>query len=129
MARKKILLTDDDAVFVDAVKAVLETQFDIVTASNGKEALEQVANEKPDLIVLDVMMDHISEGFDVARKIKGDPATREIPVVMLTGVDQVFNYRMEVDDNYVPHDRYLEKPVEPDELLNVINEVIAGQSS
>jgi CheY-like chemotaxis protein len=129
MARKKILLTDDDAVFVEAVKAVLESRYDVVTASNGKEALEQVAREKPDVIVLDVMMEHLSEGFDIARKLKGDESTSSIPVIMLTGVEEVYNYRMEVQDSFVPHDKYLEKPVEPEKLLAAIEEVIASQDS
>jgi CheY-like chemotaxis protein len=129
MPKKKILLADDDPVFVEAVKAVLESRYDIVTASNGKEALEQIAREKPDVVVLDVMMDHLSEGFEVARKIKGDENTANIPVIMLTGVDEVYNYRMEVQDSYVPHDRYLEKPVEPEKLLAVIEEVITSQDA
>lgn len=129
MAKKKILLTDDDPVFVEAVKAVLESRYDVVTASNGKEALEQVAREKPDVVVLDVMMEHLSEGFDVARKLKADESTSSIPVIMLTGVEEVYNYRMEVQDEFVPHDKYLEKPVEPEKLLAVIEEVIASQDS
>jgi CheY-like chemotaxis protein len=129
MAKKKILLTDDDPVFVEAAKAVLESQYDVVTASNGKEALEQVAREKPDVIVLDVMMEHLSEGFDVARKLKTDESTSSIPVIMLTGVEEVYNYRMEVQDSFVPHDKYLEKPVEPQKLLATIEEVIASKDS
>jgi len=129
MARKKILLTDDDPVFVEAVSAILETRFDIVTASNGTEALEQVAREKPDLVVLDVMMDHLSEGFDIARKLKSDPETKELPVIMLTGVDAVYNYRMEVQESFVPHDRFLEKPIEPEELLAVIEELLSAHGS
>ncbi len=123
------MLTDDDPVFVEAVSAILETRFDIVTASNGTEALEQVAREKPDLVVLDVMMDHLSEGFDIARKLKSDPETKELPVIMLTGVDAVYNYRMEVQESFVPHDRFLEKPIEPEELLAVIEELLSAHGS
>lgn len=127
MPKKKVLLTDDDPVFVEAVTAVLESRFDIVTASNGKEALEQIAKERPDVVVLDVMMDHLSEGFEVAREIKGNSETADIPVIMLTAVDRVYNYRMEVDSSYVPHDRYLEKPVDPEKLVAVIDEVLAAR--
>lgn len=126
--RKKILLVDDDPVFVEAVSAVLETRYDIRIAFNGTEALEAISREKPDVIVLDVMMDHLSEGFEVARKIKSDVETRNVPVIMLTAVDRVYNYRMEVEETYVPHDRYLEKPVEAQELLAVIDEVIAEEA-
>ena len=129
MPRKKILLADDDDVFVEAVSAVLESRYDVITASNGSEALERVAREKPDVVILDVMMDHLSEGFDVARKIKSDPETASIPVIMLTGVDRVYDYRMEIDETYVPHDRFLQKPVEPEDLLAVIEEILATRES
>ena len=78
----------------------------------------------PDLIVLDAMMEHISEGFDVARKLRTNDDTKEIPIIMLTGVDEVYNYRMEIDESWVPNDRYLEKPVSPPELLTHIDELL-----
>ena len=129
MTRKKVLFANDDVVYIEAVSAVLETRFDVVTAINGTQALEKAARELPDVIVLDVMMDHLSEGFDVARQLKSDPLTRGIPLIMLTAVDEVYNYRMEVEEAYVPFDRYLEKPVEPNQLLAVIDEMIAAPVS
>jgi CheY-like chemotaxis protein len=83
-----------------------------------------IGEERPDLVILDVMMDHLSEGFDVARKLKKDPATADLPIIMLTGVDQVYNVRMEVDESWVPCERYLEKPVAPDVLLGHVAEVL-----
>jgi CheY-like chemotaxis protein len=117
MAEKSILLVDDDSVFLEAMSAILESDYRIRTAVNGKEAHQRIQEESPDLIVLDVMMDYLSEGFDVARQLRGNPATRSIPIIMLTGVDQMYNYRMEVDESWVPCDRYLEKPVSPARLL------------
>ncbi len=127
MGKRRVLIVDDDAVFVDALSAVLESRFDVMTAANGTEALAGIADSKPDVVLLDVMMDHLSEGFEVARRIKDDPATCHIPVIMLTAVDEVYNFRMEVEESYVPHDRYLEKPVEPERLLEVIDEVLVAQ--
>ncbi len=127
MVREKVLVVDDDAVFVDALSAVLESRFDVMTAANGTEALARIADDKPDVVLLDVMMDHLSEGFEVARRLKDDPATCHIAVIMLTAVDEVYNFRMEVEQSYVPHDRYLEKPVEPERLLEVIDEVLVAQ--
>jgi len=124
MSGKRILLVDDDPVFVEAVSAVLETRYAVDSAANGTEALDKIARSKPDLVVLDVMMDHLSEGFDVARHLRSDPETRSIPIIMLTGVDQVYNVRMEVEETWVPCDRYLEKPVPPEELLRHIEELI-----
>jgi cyclic di-GMP phosphodiesterase len=124
MSGKTVLLVDDDEVFVDAVSAVLETRYCVVTAANGTEGLARVREAVPDLIVLDVMMDHLSEGFDVARALRTDPGTADIPIIMLTGVDQVYNVRMEVDESWVPSDRYLEKPISPEALLAHVAELI-----
>ena len=126
MARKTVLVVDDDAVFVAAISAILESRYEVRTASNGTEALEAIAVGHPDVVVLDVMMDHLSEGFDVAKKIKADPETKHIPVIMLTGVDELYNYRMEIEESAIPHDRFLEKPVAPETLLAAIDEVTAS---
>lgn len=124
MERKTVLVTDDDEVFLEALTAVLESHYNVVTATNGKEALERIRERRPDLIILDVMMDYMSEGFDVARKLRTDPATASIPIVMLTGVDQMYNFRMEVDESWVPCDRYFEKPIAPDKLLAEVRDLI-----
>ncbi len=124
MARKSVLLVDDDAVFVDAVSAVLERRYEVRTASNGRDALAAIAATPPDVVVLDVMMDHLSEGFDVARALRSSEATRGIPIVMLTGVDEVFNVRMEIGETWFPYDRYLQKPVAPETLLATLAELL-----
>ena len=123
-AEKVVLLVDDDAVFVEAMKAVLESRYRVRTAPSGAEALSSVERVVPDLVLLDVMMDHPSEGFDVARALRADRATEHVPIIMLTGVDQLYDYRMETDESWVPCDRYLEKPVEPQELLAHVAELI-----
>ena len=128
MAKTKVLMVDDDPVFIDAVSAVLETHFDVRTAENGDAALAAVAADAPDVILLDVMMDHISEGYDVARTIKADPKTAHIKIIMLTGVDELYKYRLVVEDSEAaPHDHYLEKPVDPDTLIEVIREYAPGE--
>jgi CheY-like chemotaxis protein len=124
MANRTVLVVDDDPVFVDALTAILQSRYGVRTASNGKEALERVEEQRPDLIILDVMMDYMSEGFDVARKLRTDPETKSIPIIMLTGVDQMYNYRLEVDESWVPCDRYFEKPIAPDKLLAEVEALI-----
>ena len=124
MPEKRILLVDDDEVFVEAVRAVLETRYEVDTAPNGTEALRLARENPPDLVILDVMMDHLSEGFDVARQLRTDERTKEVPIIMLTGVDQVYNVRMEVEEDWVPCEKYLEKPIAPEELLQHVAEVI-----
>ncbi|MEN8163043.1 MAG: response regulator [Acidobacteriota bacterium] len=127
MAERTVLLVDDDDVFVEAVQAVLECQYRVLRAANGTEGLEMIAEERPDVVILDVMMDYLSEGFEVARKLRNDPVTADLPIIMLTGVDQVYNVRMEVDESWVPCERYLEKPVAPGDLLRHVAEVLEDQ--
>ena len=129
MSKKSVLLVDDDAVFLDAASAILESRFEVRTAANGKEALTALEQALPDAVVLDVMMDHIAEGYDVARQIKQNPRTRDIPIIMLTGVDEVYKYRLSVEDASAPHDYYLEKPVKPQKLLAVLEEATRDAGS
>jgi CheY-like chemotaxis protein len=119
-----VLVVDDDTVFVESAAVVLRTRYDVQTAANGDEALAMIDDEAPDLVILDVMMDHMSEGFDVARVLRSNDSTALIPIIILTGVDQVYNLRMEVDESWVPADRYLEKPVSPEDLLREAEELI-----
>jgi CheY-like chemotaxis protein len=128
MARPTILIADDDPVFVASVESVLRTRYDVTTASSGSEAMAEVDADPPDLVILDVMMDHMSEGFDVARSLRQTEATSLIPIIILTGVDRVYNLRMEVDESWVSADHYLEKPVAPDELLRVVDSLIGPGS-
>jgi CheY-like chemotaxis protein len=122
--RPTILIADDDDVFVRSVTAVLAGRYDVRTAANGTEALAAVDDDPPDLVLLDVMMDHMSEGFDVARALRSDDATALIPIIILTGVDRVYNLRMEVDESWVPADRYLEKPISPEVLMAAVGELV-----
>jgi len=124
MARPTILVADDDPIFVVSVVSVLGTRYDVRTAANGTEALAAVDDDPPDLIILDVMMDHMSEGFDVARVLRRDDATALIPIIILTGVDRVYNLRMEVDESWVPADQFFEKPISPEALLREVGRLI-----
>ena len=124
MTRPTVLVADDDAVFVQSVTAVLRTRYNVRTAANGTEALASIEDDPPDLVILDVMMDHMSEGFDVARTLRNDDATALIPIIILTGVDRVYSLRMEVAESWVPADHYLEKPISPEDLMCKISELV-----
>ena len=85
---KKILLVDDEKHIVRLVQVNLERMgHTVITAYDGPEALEKVKTDKPDLIVLDVMMPQM-DGFEVLKRLKSDPTTRDIPVIMLTAKAQ-----------------------------------------
>jgi two-component system, OmpR family, alkaline phosphatase synthesis response regulator PhoP len=120
--KKKILLIDDDPDFVEAVKVIVENGgYDVKVAYDGEEGLEAVAAEKPDLIVLDVMMP-VMNGHECCAKLKANPATAKIPVILLTAVaDRVttstYTHRDMLESEA---EDYMPKPVEPKELLSLI---------
>ena len=121
----RLLLIDDDVNLVNVIRLVCTAKgYEFHAAHSAAEGLEKIVEVEPDLIILDVMMEYLSEGFDVARRRRREPGTSEIPIVMLTGVDQMYNYRMEVDESWVPCDRYLEKPISPKALLSEIETLI-----
>jgi CheY-like chemotaxis protein len=100
--------------------------YHVESASNGKEGYEKAKQVKPDIILLDVMMTHKTEGFDIARSMKNDPVTKDIPVVMVTGIRKDMNvpFKFEPDSDWLPVKAVLEKPVKPDVLLRTVEENI-----
>lgn len=123
----KILVVDDDVDFVDATSTLLRAKkYTVVSAPNGEEGYTKAKTETPDLILLDVMMTHDAEGFEIARRFKEDPATKGIPIIMITGIRKAKNlpFGFEPDDDWLPVKAVLEKPVKPDELLKKIEEAL-----
>jgi two-component system, OmpR family, alkaline phosphatase synthesis response regulator PhoP len=125
----KILVVDDDVDFQEATKNLLEAKgYIVVTASNGEEGYQKAKAEKPDLMLLDVMMANDSDGFDTARKLKEDPATKDIAIIMITGIRKAkgLPFSFEPDPDWLPVRAVLEKPVKPDELLKMVQKAIEG---
>jgi DNA-binding response OmpR family regulator len=126
-AAYKILLVDDDQDFVASTKTILESRPDykVLTASNGVSGLQIARAEKPDLIILDVIMP-FEDGFAAARELKADPDLSRIPIIILTSFSQrkgetdvsvAQGMELEAED-------YLEKPVEPQELLRRVDKIL-----
>ena len=117
--KAKILLVDDDADFVEATKVILESKpYEVIVASNGDEGLRKAREEKPDLILLDIIMP-VKDGFTAAEQLKKDPQLSKIPTLMLTGfatkgtgtsIPVSRGFTLEAED-------YIDKPVSPEELL------------
>jgi len=123
----KILVVDDDADFLEAQKTLLNAKgYSVIGAPNGEEGYQKAKMEKPDLLLLDVMMTYDSEGFDLARKLKEDPSTKYIPVIMITGIRKAkgLPFSFEPDEDWLPVKAVLEKPVKPDELLKKVEEAL-----
>ncbi len=120
---KKILIIDDDIDLVEAMRITLEgAGFDVVDAQDGVSGLERAQKEQPDLILLDVMMGTQDEGFHVAYQIRQNDRLRTIPIVMLTAVGQEtgFHFDKDKDEDFLPVEVFLEKPVAPDRLIEVV---------
>jgi DNA-binding response OmpR family regulator len=123
----KILVIDDDPDFNYVFQMVLEANdFEVDTATTPEEGINKVLSIEPDLVVLDVMMPTGYEGFDVAREIREEHDLTELPIVILTNVHNVREvpYRFAPDEDYLPVDVFLDKPVDPEVLVGIIKEVL-----
>ena len=134
MTRKTILLVDDDVDFLEVNKTALEAAgFHVLMAHNSKEALKITAKSAIDAAVLDVIMTTPDEGFHLARKLRKDDRTKTIPLLMLTSVNAVneakgFLFRLserDKDEMWLPVDRFVDKPVKPDRLVETVRELTA----
>jgi len=123
----KILLIDDDLDFLNATEIVLrsKSKYEVITATDGNTGLAKAKEEKPDLILLDIIMP-VEDGFAAAKKLKADPELQDIPVVLLTSFSQRLGETnlavsqgldLDVED-------YLEKPIEPQALLQKVEQVL-----
>jgi len=119
--RKRVLLVDDDADFVAVNRTVLESNgFDVCTAFNGEECRQRLQSERPDLIVLDIMMASPGDGMFTAQDLKRDDATKSIPIIVVSSVNEEPAYNLGRDDAWLPVEAFLEKPVTPQRLLDEV---------
>lgn len=127
---KKILIVDDDKDFVSSLEQVLRAGgYEVASAFSGTEGLKALEAFRPDLLILDIMMETDTAGFEVADRIRSRrPASRylpfkDIPIVILTAINQVTNSRFSMDqgDSFLPGaNDFLTKPVDIDELLDKV---------
>ncbi len=122
----KILIVDDDHVFVAATKAVLESkEYQVSAAFDGDEGLKKAQDEKPDLIILDIIMP-TKDGFTVCEQLKGDPQLERIPVLIMT------TFAKDKGKTDIPvsagltleAEGYIDKPVSPEELLSRVEKML-----
>ena len=118
---KTILIIDDDMEYVESTAATLqESGYTVISRNNGSMGFEAAKAESPDLILLDVMMRYDSEGLDTMGKLGGDPATRDIPILLITGIRHPEDLPMQSDSIKGT----LEKPVNPPVLLTAIEKAL-----
>jgi CheY-like chemotaxis protein len=130
----KILIIDDDPDIAMATRMALESAgYEVVEARSSKEGLESVVSEKPDLIVLDVMMDTATAGFQTALTLRSPEQDSpykdyaKIPIIMLTAVHETTTVRFGPDEDYLPVDVFIDKPIDPEPFLEKVAELLAKQ--
>jgi len=125
----KILLIDDDPDFIEINTVVLKKDgFEVISAYDGKQGFEKAKLEKPDLIILDVMMTDRTEGFYTARQLRSEEATKSTPLILLTAIhkeEKAFHFAP--DETWLPVDVFLDKPVKPERLLEEVKRQLKRQ--
>ena len=128
MSKPKILVVDDDIDYVESTAAILEANgYEVVAAYDGKEGLETAKSELPQLIIIDLMMNTLNEGYDFCRDIRSDERFEEIPLLMISSAHQ---HEMFKDANFVPDeiwfpiDTFLDKPIDKEALLKYVSKFL-----
>ena len=128
MGQVKILIIDDDPDITEAMKIVLENQsYAVSKAKDGQEGMEQVKASLPDLIILDVMMNTMREGFLVSRELKANPDYKHIPILMLTAAKEKTGLDFKPaagDEAWLPVEDFLDKPVTKEVLLEKVGALL-----
>ncbi|MHC4711904.1 MAG: response regulator [Planctomycetota bacterium] len=128
--RAKILLVDDDREFVAANKLLLEQAgYEVKVAYDGAGGFERARAEKADLVIMDIIMGSPEDGFELCRRIRADETLKASRLLVLTAVGQQFQMAFEPDGMWLPADRVLEKPIDPDALLREVEEILGPAQS
>ena len=126
--QKRLLIIDDDPDFVEGIKSILVgAEYEVDIAYNPKDGFEALQSNPPDLLLLDIMMGRGAEGVMLARKIRKDTDLREVPVLIITGMREQIAFLFPgepVHPRFVPVDELVEKPVEPEFLLERVSALI-----
>jgi len=123
----KILIIDDDPDYVEATKAILENKsYKVVVAYDRNDGMKKIDSEKPDLIILDIMMEKLDDGFTICYKLKHDPELKKIPILSVSAVTEKtgLKFSPETDGEYFEADDYVEKPVRADDLLERVERLL-----
>jgi CheY-like chemotaxis protein len=121
MNKKKVLIVDDEPGIRQLVSKILSRDYTVLEAKDGEEAINMVHVQKPCIVIMDMMMPKM-DGLTACYTIKKDPTTNDIPVIMLTAIDQELNQRLST--TVMGADKYMTKPFAPQDLLNTITQVL-----
>lgn len=124
MAKKKVLIVDDEEPIRQLVSNILAKDYTVLVAIDGEEAINMARRQKPDLILMDILMPKV-DGFTACYTINQDPATRDIPVVMLTGIDYELNKKLSRE---IGAQGYITKPFSPEDLRATVGRFLKGSA-
>jgi len=121
---KRILIVDDDCDFVEAISCFLELNgFDVLRAHNGAEGIRLAKTKKPDLILMDIMMNERTEGFFTIHEIRRDPALKSVPIFVLSSFcTRLPDFEIPASGGWLSHDMFFTKPVDTVQLLEKIRQ-------
>ena len=121
----RILVIDDDPIFVKSTTAILEAHgYQVESASNREEGLAKMSEQKPDLLLLDVMMDWVLDGVSISREMMAERELRRIPIVMVTSILKSEYRGSFPQDEYLHIDSWLNKPCPPDKLVAEVEKTL-----
>ncbi len=123
--KKKILIVDDEPSVRQVLRKTLSKNYIVIEAEDGEEAVNMARNEKPNLVLMDLMMPKM-DGYTSCHVIKTDPVTKAIPVVMLTAVDHELNVKLSRE---LGADGYITKPFRSQELLDSVDSFLLSETS
>jgi len=129
--RRRILVVDDDPMFTTAIQKILSTaDYEVEGAGTLSDGMKAVEEKRPDLILLDVMMEKYDDGFNMCYRLKHDERYKNIPVMIITAVTAVtgLKFNPETDGEYLEADAYLEKPVSTKILLERVANLISSEA-
>lgn len=119
----KIIIIDDNPDFLFTMETFLKRNgFETLTAEDGKKGLELIEKERPNLVLLDIMMESVYSGLDVCKKVRMNPDLKKIPIIGISGIGDELGVQLDRwgDDEYFSVDEYFEKPVDREKLLERI---------
>jgi CheY-like chemotaxis protein len=125
-AGRKILVIDDDPIFVKSTTAVLQSRgYQVDSAQNAEEALAKMSQERPDLVLLDVMMDWVLEGVTISQEMMSQKELQRVPIIMITSIRDSEYRGLFPQDQYLHINSWLDKPCSPDKLLSEVEKTFA----
>ncbi len=121
----KILIVDDDPDFVAATRVVLEKEgHQVIHASSGNEGYARAKVERPDLMILDVIMDSVLDGVSTSERMHDDPGLRDLPIIMVTSIANTDYAELFPTDDYIHINAFLSKPITPQQLIRQVNRLL-----